>query len=216
MSHNRAVWVILKAEIVYSRTALMVVFAIILGFFTIGLLLGTGLYGFMSNTAVTYLIAVAAMGSESDKERRDRLYMLLPSPVAVVSILRVLFVILFQLIILGLWGLYGLMTGGSLDSGTLPLLVSANAAVLILIGLFVIYHDLGFFQTHEYRIAFFIVLSVILLGIVSSLFTSGAAQLARYRNFIAGWLGASTLSIFGIGMYSFSLSLFTRRKSFLQ
>ncbi|MFQ5627550.1 MAG: hypothetical protein ACE5I1_02220 [bacterium] len=72
-------WLILKAELVYTRIGMVIGYAIaFLLFFAAANVRDGAVDVFMVNTAVIYFITIGIIGSEADKEKRTRLQSLLP------------------------------------------------------------------------------------------------------------------------------------------
>lgn len=219
-------WKILKAEISYNRFGLGIAFTIILLFFFATLYFSVeGVYTFMPNSAIAFAIAMAAMGSESDKEKRDRLYALLPRTLKQHSIVRLLFMLLFQLTIFCLWlAVYFLINFGE-DPSAIWTMISFNAFVIITITLFAIYGDLGHFRTQKYRGIFFLVLIGVLLfayiqqsdlNLIRLIEIRHATYMVSlYKNLLSSPFGAALSSILCLGVLSLSCWIFTRRKLYL-
>jgi len=168
---------------------------------------------------------MAAMGSESDKEKRDRLYALLPRTLKQHSIVRLLFILLFQLTIFCLWlAVYFLINFGE-DPSAIWTMISFNTFVIITIGLFVIYGDLGHFFTQKYRGIFFLLLiSALLFAYIQQSdinlvrlieIRHATYMVSLYKNLLSSPIGAALSSMLCLGVLSLSCLIFTRRKSYL-
>ena len=219
-------WKILKAEISYNRFGLGIAFTIILLIFFSTLYFSVeGVYTFMPNSAIAFAIAVAAMGSESDKEKRDRLYVLLPQTIKQHSIVRLLFMIVFQLTVFCLWLAVYFLINFFGDPSAIWTMISFNAFVIIMITLFAIYGDLGHFYTQKYRGIFFLTLITVLLlayiqepdfNLVRLIEIRHATYMVSlYKNLLSSPIGASLSSMLFLGVLSLSCLIFTRRKSYL-
>jgi hypothetical protein len=219
-------WKILKAEIGYNRLGLGIAFTIILLIFFSTLYFSVeGVYTFMPNSAIAFAIAVAAMGSESDKEKRDRLYVLLPQTIKQHSIVRLLFMIVFQLTVFCLWLAVYFLINFFGDPSAIWTMISFNAFVIIMITLFAIYGDLGHFYTQKYRGIFFLTLITVLLlayiqepdfNLVRLIEIRHATYMVSlYKNLLSSPIGASLSSMLFLGVLSLSCLIFTRRKSYL-
>ena len=219
-------WQILRAEIEYNKTGLIITYLIIsLFFFGILYLWGEGVYTFMPNSAIAFAIAMAAMGSESDKEKRDRLYALLPQTLKQHSIVRLLFMLLFQLTIFCLWLAVYFLINFAEDPSAIWTMISFNAFVIITITLFAIYGDLGHFLTQKYRGIFFLVLiGVLLLAYIQQPdlnlirlieIRHATYMVSLYKNLLSSPLGAALSSTLCLGVLSLSCLIFTQRKSYL-
>ena len=219
-------WQILKAEISYNRFGLGIAFTIILLFFFATLYFSVeGVYTFMPNSVIAFAIAMAAMGSESDKEKRDRLYALLPQTLNQHSIVRLLFMLLFQLTIFCLWLAVYFLINFAEDPSAIWTMISFNAFVIITITLFAIYGDLGHFLTQKYRGIFFLVLIGVLLfayiqqsdlNLIRLIEIRHATYMVSlYKNLLSSPFGAALSSILCLGVLSLSCLIFTQRKSYL-
>ncbi len=219
-------WKILKAEISYNRFGLGIAFTIILLFFFATLYFSVeGVYTFMPNSVIAFAIAMAAMGSESDKEKRDRLYALLPQTLNQHSIVRLLFMLLFQLTIFCLWLAVYFLINFAEDPSAIWTMISFNAFVIITITLFAIYGDLGHFLTQKYRGIFFLVLIGVLLfayiqqsdlNLIRLIEIRHATYMVSlYKNLLSSPFGAALSSILCLGVLSLSCLIFTQRKSYL-
>lgn len=219
-------WKILKAEISYSRFGLGIAFTIILLIFFATLYFSVeGVYTFMPKSAIAFAIALAAMGSESDKEKRDRLYILLPQTIKQHSIVRLLFMIVFQLTVFCLWLAVYFLINFFGDPSAIWTMISFNAFVIIMITLFAIYGDLGHFHTQKYRGIFFLTLITVLLlayiqepdlNLVRLIEIRHATYMVSlYKNLLSSPIGAALSSMLCLGVLSLSCLIFTQRKSYL-
>ncbi len=219
-------WQILKAEIVYNKTGLIVTYLIISLFFLGTLYLSVeGIYTFMPNSAIAFAIAVAAMGSESDKEKRDRLYVLLPQPIKRQGVVRLLFMVFIQLTIFCLWLVIYFLINFSQEPSLIWTMFSFNAFVLIAITLFAIFHDLGYFHTRKYKGYYFLILiGVLFLAYVQRLdfnlvrlieIRHATYVVSLYKNLLGSPVGAFLSTMLCLGVLSLSCLIFTRRKSYL-
>lgn len=219
-------WQILKTEVSYNKVGITVTLAIILLFFFSPFYFSVeGVYTFMPNSAIAFAIAVAVMGSEIDKEKRDRLYALLPQTLKQHSIVRLLFMVLFQLTLFCLWLAVYFLINFVEDPSAIWTMISFNAFVIITITLFSIYGDLGHYLTQKYRGIFFLVLiSVLLLvymqqpdlNFVRLIEIKHATYIASlYKNLLSSPLGAAFSSMLCLGVLSLSCWIFIRRRSYL-
>ncbi len=219
-------WQIFKAEIEYDKLGLAIMFTIILLFFFSTLYFSVeGVYTFMPNSAIAFAIAIAAMGSESDKEKRDRLYALLPQTLKRHSVVRLLSLVLLQLMVFCLWLAVFFLINFARDPSAIWTMISFNAFVIITITLFAIFSDLGHFRAQKYRGIFFVVLiSVLLLAyiqqpdlnlvrLIEIRHTTYIVSL--YKNLLSSPLGAAGSTLLCLGVLSLSCSIFMRRKSYL-
>ena len=152
-----------------DRKTGLVIATILYGvFFAIAALWGDwDINQFYTNSAIVFWIATGIMDSAADKERRDRLYTLMPISLRAYSIARVVDVLFLKLWLLILWFVFLLVRpeGFTIDKFWYMLSFSTIAVTIILV--FVVYHDLGFFETWKYRIgmaAFGLLVLVVLIA----------------------------------------------------
>ena len=90
---------ILKAEFKYNIAAILIAYTILIISFYIALNGSMeNIHGLLVVSFFTFFISVGIIGSESDREKRERFLTLLPIPLKTYSITRLLFVIFYILI----------------------------------------------------------------------------------------------------------------------
>ncbi|MFQ5628897.1 MAG: hypothetical protein ACE5I1_09060, partial [bacterium] len=115
-------WMILKAEIQYSKLGMLIAYGT--GLFCLFFAINWGLdttvkiagiqigffvphfgdiYSLMVSTSVAFFIAIVLLGVESDKGKRDRLYARLPLPMKTIGKARLMFLVAFQAGIFMMW-----------------------------------------------------------------------------------------------------------------
>lgn len=219
-------WQILKAEISYNKLGIAITLAIILLMFFAALYFPIdSIYTFMPNSAIAFAIGVAAMGSGSDKEKRDRLFVLLPFTIRKLSIARWLFIIVLQLILFAISLLLYSLVSIPESSAAIWSMISFHGFVLTSITLFVIFHDLGFFHTGKYRGFFlWVLLGVLLLtyfvrpdfSYVKMIEIKEALYvMAMYKSLFTSSTGSAISMVICLGVLVLSCRIFQRRKSYL-
>src|SRR5262245_33374289 len=139
-------WEILKAEFRYTRGALIVGYIIALLFLIFAIVSENyGLYNFMWNTAIVYLILMGILASATINEKRYRLYAMLPVTPHQIALMDGLYVLFVQLGMSLLWLIYLLATTGTVTRELLWLMLANNATILSLITIIGIHYHLGFF-----------------------------------------------------------------------
>jgi hypothetical protein len=203
-------WQIFKAELSYNKIGFLIAYVLAL-IFQIG-----EFYTQILSSMIIFFIAVGIMGSESDKEKRDRFHSLLPLPIKKLALIRMIFVVAFQVGFLAILLIKFFNTQFGTNNSAFWSILFANGFILSVINIFIIYTELGFFNTKKYRI--------ILLGFIAIVLT--AITLAAYQglfrtffvtgsNFARSPLDALIINLICIGMFYFSYTLFIRRKSYL-
>ena len=107
---------------------------------------------FYTNSAVTFWISTGIMGSEADKERRDRLFALMPISLRSYSVARIADLIVTKLWLLVFWFVFLLVRPEGFTADKFWYMLSYSLIAMTIILVFVLYHDLGYFQTWKYRI----------------------------------------------------------------
>lgn len=148
-------WRILKADLAYDKLVLFIAYGLVF-FLKFG-----EFYQEIFSSLIIAFIAIGIMGSESDKERRERLQTLLPIPAKTLSVSRLLFVIIFQAGMFILWMITALVEPGGSPLLTICIMFTANALFLILINCLILYTDLGFYRNKRYRYIFWAVVLII-------------------------------------------------------
>ncbi len=218
---------IIISELEYFKYFFIFIYGLILLLF-----LGTikfehiDLYFFMSNSSIIFYISVGIIASVSDKEKRERYQFLLPFSVKTMGKQRLLFVILYQATIFLLWLVLYLTGYFSDNSELIWTLISINMFNLIIIGLFVIYTDLGFYgiRFHKPILALIIagaifLYSATMLNIkiqVFSVINFGTKSFSAYMDFIKLPYGALFMTLFAGIIYYLSYIVYVNRKSYLK
>ena len=96
------------------------------------------------------------MGSESDKEKRDRLLTSLPIPLKHYSVVRLLFVIFYQVGMFLILLIFYLLKVTPENSPVFWDIVTMNCYALIFISFFILYSDLKFYRSKHYRYIYLI------------------------------------------------------------
>lgn len=202
-------WQIFKAELSYNKFGFLIAYALafIIHF--------GGFYPQIASSMVIFFIAIGMMGSQSDKEKRDRLHSLLPIPIKQLAFIRLAFVFVFQLgfVVILLSHFFSAYFGK--DNSAFWSILVANGFILSVINVFIIYTELGFFNKKRYRFTFL----GIIIGVLN--FIALGIFLGYLRSFVIGSEFGKTpihaLIFNGIclGMFYLSYTLFIRRKSYL-
>jgi len=204
-------WRILKAELSYNKLMLFIAYGLV-----IFLKFGT-IYQEIISSLIIAFISIGIMGSESDKERRERLHVLLPIPIRKISFARLLFLIIFQSVMFILWMTTSAFETVENNQLVIWIMLTANALFLILINLLIIYTDLGFYLNKSWRYIFWGI--VFLLVPVSAwlvynghllLFLRGDAQTSSII------LETLVYNFICLGFFYSSYKIFIARKSYLK
>jgi len=211
-------WHTLKADLEYYKlnlligmtiSVLMAIVLLALGFADFKILL--------TNSFFVYFFNIGFIGADADKDKRDRHDTLLPLSIRETAVSRLLLVIFFQLVLFALWFIFLIFSGEEATLRTICRMFSVNAMNLAIVALFVIHHDLGFFDGKKYSRITYGFLGMI--GIVTGL-------LAYFGKIRAVWgfifdtlypspAGALLFSLIAAGLYFLSINIFVRRKSYL-
>lgn len=203
-------WKILKADLAYNKfgflIAYVLAFIIQIGEFNTQIV----------SSMIIFFIAVGIMGSESDKEKRDRFHSLLPLPIKKLAFIRMVFVVAFQLGFLVILFSHFFSSYFGTDNSYFWSILVANGFILSVINIFIIYTELGFFNTKKYRFILLGIIAIVLIaitlaayqGLFRTFFVTGS-------NFAKSPLDALIINLISIAMFYFSFALFIRRKSYL-
>ncbi len=211
-------WQVLKAEFAYNKRIVLIAYL-----FTLLILLAwrrseaADLYLLSAATTVIFFVAIAIMTSKIDKEKRDRLYVMLPVTLRQVSAIRLLFVVLFQAGIFFFWGVIFFLDHLGPDNQAVWTMITTSAFVIIIIEFFALYHDLGYFQTGTYRMIYIATLILFFSGLIWSI-TNGLLnpEVISFGNTVRKTLlDAVAYSLICFAMLYFNHQLFKRRKSYL-
>ena len=203
-------WKIFKAELSYNKfgflIAYVLAFVIQIGEF----------YTQIVSSMVIFFIAVGIMGSESDKEKRDRFHSMLPIPIKKLAFIRMVFVVAFQSGFLVILFTHFLNTYFGENNTFFWSILISNGFILSVINIFIIYTELGFFNTKKYRFIFLGILAFILIALTLAIYWGLFHSLfVREYSFTKSPLNALIFNLICLGMFYLSYSLFIRRKSYL-
>jgi hypothetical protein len=211
-------WQILKTELDYTKEGLMFAYAISTIFFIAAVYWKSwDIFSYMTNTTIVYFITLGIVGSEEDKELRTRYYALLPVLPQQLAIMDLLYVTLFQLGMVLLWLCMLLFKPESATIKTLWGMLSQNGLLLSVITIFIMHHHLGFFGERKYkRLNYGILLSLALLvaGLVYFGHINAVAKFL-WRHYMSA-SGALISTLLWLGLAYLSVSIFVRRKSYLE
>jgi len=203
-------WKILKADLAYNKFGFLIAYVL-------ALIIQIGeFYILIASPMIIFFIAIGIMGSASDKEKRERFHSLLPIPIKRLAFIRLVFVIVFQLGFLAIQFSHFFSTYFGKDNSAFWSILVANGFILSVINIFIIYTELGFFNTRKYRffllgiIAFIHIALALTIywGFLRSLFIMGSS-------FAKSPLDALIFNLICFAMFYFSYVLFIRRKSYL-
>ncbi|MBC8181995.1 ABC-2 transporter permease [candidate division KSB1 bacterium] len=208
---------ILKAEFAYNIMAILLAYTIILISFFVALNGSMeNIHGLLTVAFIAFFISIGIMGSESDKEKRDRFLTSLPIPLKKYSIARLLFVIFYQLGIFSIIILFYLVKVTTENVSTLWEIVIMNCFSLIFISLFIIFSDLKFYRSKYYRYFFlFVVLIIAALLITGMAYHVIPPVLELGQNFPKTFLDATIFNIIFLAMYYICFIVYNKRNSFL-
>jgi hypothetical protein len=202
-------WKIFKAELSYNKPGFLIAYVL-------ALIIQIGeIYTQIASSMIIFFIAIGIMGSESDKEKRDRFHSLLPLPIKKLAFIRMVFVFVFQLGFLVILFSHFFSSYFGTDNSYFWSILVGNGFILSVINIFIIYTELGFFNKKRYRFTFLGIIIGILNFIVLGLF------LGYLRSFVIGPEFAKTpihaliFNGIALGMFYLSYTLFIRRKSYL-
>lgn len=211
-------WRLLKADLSYYKFNLLIGIAISVLMAIVLLALGFADFSILlTNSFFVYFFNIGFIGADADKDKRDRHDTLLPLSIREIAVSRLLLVIFFQLGLLALWFIFLLFSGEEAAPRTICRMFSVNAMNLAIVALFVIHHDLGFFDGKKYLRITYGFLGII--GIVAGLLVYFKKMRAVWE-FIFDTLypspaGALLSSLIAAGLYFLSINIFVRRKSYL-
>ena len=211
-------WPILKADIEYSKLTLIVaysiglvimIFDVVFHTFDIDILMGI--------TTLTYFISMWIIGSTDNKEKRDRFQAGLPNPIHQQSVARLLFLILFQAGMFILWIALFLIKYTEDAHRIILNILSVNVFNIIVVTLFVIYFDLGYFRTKMYRIFFLVSTSLIFIFLIWLSLQGYVQYPLSFGPKIQNSLSEALIyHIACIGLIYFDHTIFLKRRSYLE
>ena len=203
-------WKILKTEISYYKTILIIAYSIVL------ILQIDGLYGKIGITMAIVLIVYSFINSESQKERRNRFHVSLPIPIRQLSIIHLLIMLFFQSGMFIIWLLIFLKDHFGIDNAAIWSMLYANAFTLIVIYLLFIFNDLGFYGRKKYRIYFIIMIAFVLIAYAMLLYFGYMRSLFVFGSeFSKSPLEALISNLILFGTFYLAHVVFVHRKLFL-
>jgi hypothetical protein len=203
-------WKILKADLAYNKFGLVIAYllALIIQF--------SEFYTLIPSPIIIFFIAVGIMGSQSDKEKRERFHSLLPISIKRLAFIRLVFVIVFQFGFLVIQFSHFFTTYFGKDNSAFWSILVGNGFILSVINIFIIYTDLGFFNTKKYRLIFLGIIALILIALALIFFLGFLrSDFVMGSNFAKSPLDALIFNLICFGMFYLSYVLFIRRKSYL-
>ena len=210
-------WKLLKADLNYNKGGLCFLFGIAIILFPMAAIWKViDLYVFMGVMTMLFWIIMAMIGAEEDKEQRERKQSLLPIPLKQFGIVRQLFVIFNQAFMFILWILL-LFIVQPVDMGPVFRdMLSMNALILIVISVFVIFHDLKYSACKICRFLFLVGVFGVLalfgylhfLGIMRYPLNFGPVA---YKSLIETII----FIIVCLGLIVWNFNIFIRRRSYL-
>jgi len=213
------VWRIFKTDLSYYKSNLLLGFGVCILVAVVSFVWNWGDFDTpIANSAFCYMITIAIIGFDADKDKRDRLYTRLPLSLREIAHGRMLLAVLFQFSILLLWLIFLAVTRESVTLRSICNMLSFNALTLAIIMFFVIHHDLGFGgnKKKHYGIYYgFFALVIALCGFLYYIEKLRAVASYLFITLYGLPAGAILFSVFGLGMYILSLRIFMRRKSYL-
>ena len=203
-------WQILKADLSYNKFGFLIAYALAL------IIHFGGFYPQIASSTIIFFITIGIMGSASDKEKRNRLYSLLPIPIKQLAFVRLAFVIVFQLGFVVILVNHFLSTYFGKDNSAFWSILVANGFILSWINVFIIYSELGFFNKKKYRLTFLGIIAVVLILIALMLYLGYLRTFFVISTEIRKTpIDALILNVICFCMFYISYVLFIRRKSYL-
>lgn len=161
-------WRLIKADLRYASSGLAFGYGICLLFLIGGFIFDLGgFYALLGQVMITFFITIAIVGSEWDKEKRDRLHAMLPVPRRQVSIGRLLFVLLA---LVGTWPIQLVRLSYDwplLSASVLWDVLAVNAFILAVVAFFSIVSDLNHFGTWIFKVVAWLVLVVVVASVIA-------------------------------------------------
>ena len=208
-------WKLLKAEIIYNKFLLTVMFASSLVIFSlVWILEDLHIQGFMRVTMMIYFIFMGIIGGRGvSGEKRHRLFSLLPCSPLEIGMQRLLFIHVVFCGILVLWALFFAVQSNDPSVKSFWNIMAHVALIPGAIMAFVVSHDLGFLSIKMNRFLFLSISRLPVfagLGLIWVLIFNvfyGFLDITPFKAVLvtAFWLGLSFISVF----------LFVRRSSYL-
>jgi hypothetical protein len=203
-------WQILKAELAYHKFGFLIAYLLAL------IIQISEFYTLIPSPIIIFFIAVGIMGSQSDKEKRERFHSLLPISIKRRAFIRLAFVIVFQFGFLVIQFSHFFSIYFGIDNSAFWSILIGNGFILSVINIFIIYTDLGYFNSKEYRLIFLGIIAAIIIALALIFFLGfrGSAFFIG-ANFVKSPLNALIFNLVCFGMFYLSYVLFIRRKSYL-
>lgn len=203
-------WKIFKAELSYNKFGFLIAYVL-------ALIVQIGeFYTQLASSMLLFFIGIGMMGSASDKEKRDRFHSLLPIPIKKLAFIRMVFVIVFQLGFLVILISHFFSSYFGKDNSTFWTIFIANGFILSVINIFIIYTELGFFNTKKYRFILLAIIAIILIGLSLALYMGFLrTAFVTGSNFAKSPIDALISNLICFSMFYLSYVLFIRRKSYL-
>jgi hypothetical protein len=226
-------WQLIKAEFVYNRALLL--FAYFFGSIPFFLFFASWKYSYEEISLILMMICLvipggisagilAGMGARRYKEKRERLYALLPISVRRVGLARALLPLLLWIgVVLLFWIIILIFSFYSVELKIIWLMLSINGLFLSLLPTEYMQHDVQYyFMRKSQKILWF---SLILFRVVASLITlSLVAEALEFLHplkplagyvFFSPW-GALGLNIFAVLVIYLGVIVFAKRKSYAE
>ncbi|MDH3216356.1 MAG: ABC-2 transporter permease [Candidatus Krumholzibacteria bacterium] len=199
------------------KIAMAIATTLYIGFFALAAIFDSwDVEQFFTNTAITFWITTGIMGSEADKERRDRLYSLMPIPRRHYSIARIVDLVITKLWLLLFWFVFLLVRPEGFTADKFWYMLSFSVIAMTIILVFVLYHDLGYFQTWRYRIGLLatgvLVIAVLIFGGLSGRFAGLNIGHDALTNNPTAFL---VYAVLFLTMASACVGVFMRRRSYV-
>jgi len=212
-------WQLMKADFSYYKFALLLGFGVCVVMAIVSFAWNWGdLDTPIANSAFSYMITIGIIGFDADKEKRDRLYAVLPLSLRDIAHGRMFLAVIFQLSIFLLWLVYLAVTRENVPLPTVCNMLSFSALTLAMIMFFIIHHDIGFGDNKKKGYGIYYGFFALVIAIGGFLYYIQKLRAVSSYLFITLYglpAGAILFSAFALGMYILSLTVFMRRKSYL-
>lgn len=202
-------WQIFKADLAYNKLGFLIAYALAL------IIRFGGFFPPLAASMIIFFIAIGMMGSQSDKEKRDRLHSLLPIPIKQLAFIRLAFVAIFQFGFVVILVSHFLSTYFGKDNSAFWSILVANGFILSVINIFIIYSELGFFNKKRYLFTFLGIIIGVLNFIALGFFLGYLRSFVIRSEFGKTPIHALIFNGIALGMFYLSYVLFIRRKSYL-
>ena len=233
-------WKILKAELHYNRTAIIVFLAILtvnfIAAMTNALVLtlefqggrllfsplavfgdfDDSLYPFLVNSGIAFAATATIIGMSADKQKLERVYHLRPSKLRRFSLSRLLLIHILHFAVVGL-GVILLFAKYSPAAGS-AIWSIFSLGFLTLSGLISMYvlHDLGFYEKRALKWIGYGAVALLVMMLNAILILGDAAKIWQaFTSFVRSPAGALFFTAGWFAMIAFSRKVYERRNSFL-